>query len=269
MQGTADSWRTPCKRCRIVTSTVHDSRGCLASVARPGSPLQAEFPRGWLPSPGARYPGRDVTPGPGRCRETVAFRFRSVARETRVHREKRFPSEAESSPRSPPRRSRRPGADRPRRRRAGRRRRAAGAMSQRQVLQGKSRGGRRPDGLAAGAAGAPGGLLHRVSPPQCSSSTRKPGPSSCRWWRSWRPDPKTSRRYRMRVSPHRFRVAQGPSPRLAGRSAPRALRHLVPLPRLAPRVPSHPGCSAFSRPLPPSPSPRIPGPSSARVPGLA
>ncbi|XP_071475803.1 sperm-associated antigen 6 isoform X3 [Marmota flaviventris] len=32
-----------------------------------------------------------------------------------------------------------------------------------------------------------------MSQRQCSSSTRKPGPSSCRWWRSWRPDPKTSR----------------------------------------------------------------------------
>lgn len=39
-------------------------------------------------------------------------------------------------------------------------------MSQRQVLQGKARGGRRPDGLAAGAAGAPG----RPAPPCLSSA---------------------------------------------------------------------------------------------------
>ena len=38
--------------------------------------------------------------------------------------------------------------------------------------------------------------------PQCSSSTRKPGRYSCRWWQSWRQDPKTSKRCRMQVRLH-------------------------------------------------------------------
>lgn len=58
-------------------------------------------------------------------------------------------------------------------------------------------------GRALGRVGASG---HRTPPPglfpQCSSSTRKPGRNSCRWWRSWRQDPKISKRYRMQVSLH-------------------------------------------------------------------
>lgn len=92
-----------------------------------------------------------------------------------------------------------------------------------------------------------------LSRPQCSSSTRKPGRSSCRWWRSWQPDPKTSRRCRTRVSPHRFRVAQGPSSRLACRSAPPALPRLV----LQLGLLATPGAQP-SRPLPPSPQPGLP-----------
>lgn len=71
-------------------------------------------------------------------------------------------------------------------------------MSQRQVLQGRAGVVRRLDGLAARRSGCGG--VHRLSLPQCLSNIRRPGRSSCRWWRSWRPDPKTSRRCRTRVS---------------------------------------------------------------------
>lgn len=91
------------------------ARGHRAVTSRPGLPL----------------PRNGRVPVPVGCPET------------RVHRENRLPSEAEWSPRSPPPRSHRPGADDPRHRRAGGRRRTAGAMSQRQVLQGRPG---RPDG---------------------------------------------------------------------------------------------------------------------------
>lgn len=85
-----------------------------------------------------------------------------------------------------------------------RRARSCGTMSQRQVLQGRGCGGRPRTG------GGSQGTTARPAPPclspQCSSSTRKPEPSSCRWWQSWRPDPKTSRPCRMRVSPRLTRV---------------------------------------------------------------
>lgn len=132
-----------------------------------------------------------------------------------------------------------PSADEPRHPRACGGRRAAIVMSQRQVLQGRTPGGR-PDGgrREPGTKGrpAPPGLS-----PQCSSSTRKPGPSSCRWWQSWQPDPKTSRLCRMRVSP-----------------APPALCHQGPWPPPAPGAPGRPGSSALPHPSPGSPAPRLP-----------
>lgn len=73
-----------------------------------------------------------------------------------------------------------------------------GTMSQRQVLQGRSHGK---------APGPTGWRQGRATPfrlcPQCSSCTRTPGPGSCRWWRSRRPDLRTLRHCRMRVSLHR------------------------------------------------------------------
>lgn len=144
---------------------------------------------------------------------------------------------------------------------------AAGTMSQRQVLQGRGCGGRSHTG------GGSQGLSARPAPPclspQCSSSTRKPEPSSCRWWQSWRPDPKTSRPCRMRVSPR----LNPSSPAVPG------LCHLVPRFCPAPPVVSRPGSSALLcpslHPLPvaalcprdsPSPGSPVPGLNSLFTP---
>lgn len=66
--------------------------------------------------------------------------------------------------------------------------------------------GGRPDGMARG-----GGVS--VAPPclspQCSRCTRMPGPGSYRWWQSRRPDLRTSRHCRMRVS---LNYARHPGP---------------------------------------------------------
>lgn len=116
-----------------------------------------------------------------------------------------------------------------------------------------------PRRLAAGAGD------RRAAPPpcvslQCSSSTRRPGPSSCRWWQSWRPDPKTSRPCRTWVSPH----SEPASPLTPGTASPGAFA--------SPCTSGRPGSSALPRPsrvpLPPhrpasrSAPPRSPYPAS-------
>lgn len=81
----------------------------------------------------------------------------------RGYTEDSLPLEAECPPQSPRLRTRSPEAHEQRRPGGRGRRRAAGAMSQRQVVQGRARGGR-PDGWRRelGTAGRP---LHRVSLP--------------------------------------------------------------------------------------------------------
>lgn len=145
-------------------------------------------------------------------------------------------------------------ADEPRPSRACGGSRAARAMSQRQVLQGRASGGL-PDGGRREL-----GKTGRPAPPrlslQCSSSTRKPAPSSCRWWQSWRPDPKTSRLCRMRVSsaPPAL-VTKGPGlalPRVLGPASfltriPRPSSPSVPCPLPVPSA----GSPALTLSLPP------------------
>lgn len=74
-----------------------------------------------------------------------------------------------------------------------------GAMSQRQVLQGRELWAGAPTGWRRGGDGG-GAAAPPYLSPQCSSCTRMPGPGSYRWWQSRRPDLRTSRHCRMRVS---------------------------------------------------------------------
>lgn len=168
------------------------------SVRQVGAPLQAALPGAGRPR-GARGSAA-VTSRPGLAVSTRPRRFgakRLPGRRGYTERAVR-PRRPASGLRSGPVRGL---AGRRRRAASPRslwRRRAAGAMSQRQVLQGRA--GRAPRRLAA-EAGTTGRPAPRCVSLQCSSSTRKPVPSSFRWWQRWRPDPRTSRRCRTRVRP--------------------------------------------------------------------
>lgn len=150
-----------------------------------------------------------------RCRETAAFRFRSVAR-------RRGYTERTGSRRRPSGRR-----GRPLREVTGREQTTrvtaepvAGAEPRAPWVRGKCC--KVGPGAPTGGGGSPGDSGRRRAPaclsPQCLSSIRKRGPSSCRWWQSWRPDPRTSRRCRMPVSPHP-EPALLRAPGLAGRPA--------------------------------------------------
>lgn len=85
---------------------------------------------------------------------------------------------------------------------------AAGAMSQRLVLEGRARGGR-----TGGPTGRWRGPYPASLPPQGWRTTRKPGSGSCRRWRSRRPGPRTSRRCGTRVRLSGTASRPGPRPR--------------------------------------------------------
>lgn len=234
------------------TSTVHDCHGDWATAARPPGAPAGAAPPGL--AAGARDRGCDVTPGPA-----VAAR-RSRSGSGRLPGRRGY-TERPGSRRRPRRRGGRPLGVLAGRARTGRVAAGLVAMSQRQVLQGRARGA--PTGLAAGTAGTAAAPCLSPPPPQCSSSTRKPGPSSCRWWRSWRPDPKTSRPCRTRVSPRPDRASLR-APGLA--PAPRG-----PGPRGAPwPLSPHPGSRAPGRPVSPAAClnpglPRRPAPLPAEL----
>ena len=236
------SWRTPVPiGCDPRRRTAPPAAGRAPHV---GEVAQAELLGGRRPRTGhpSTAPWRHARDR--RCRERAAFRFRSVARETRVHRETWLPSESERSPRSTPPRTRRPGADEPG---------AAELVARAPWVRGRccKVGPGAPTG--GGGARGPRAARSSVSLPAVFEQYQKARTQFVQMVAELATRPQNIETLQNAGEPSpRTRVAPRPDP--ASLAAPAS-------PRIS--IPSLPGSLALPRP-----SPRIPDPSSPSVPWL-